>query len=119
MNGFVAAEPPPPEPFVAPSGYVAPESIHPTVQYATPPTTSPRCDSDYSCQYGEACVKASYEAMGICATKVNQYGNPTYSPPDAGSVRSGGSGSCGFDTDCPIGFKCAKQNYASRGSCMK
>jgi hypothetical protein len=82
-------------------------------------TDSAGCLSDYSCQHGERCVKAPYQNRGYCAREVNQYGTPTYSPPDSNSVYPGGQGQCGFDTDCPVGFYCAIQSGALRGACLR
>src|SRR5207245_2558553 len=45
-----------------------------------------RCTSDYSCGYGAKCVKAEYRSEGYCAKAVDQYGIPTFSPPNPNSV---------------------------------
>ena len=65
------------------------------------------CSSDFSCGFGEQCVKAPYKMRGQCMKTVNEYGVKTYQRPRTGSVYSGDSqGQCRFNTDCPIGFKC-------------
>lgn len=90
-----------------------PDAVSPAHVTATRP-----CTSDYQCSFGNVCVKEQFSMEGTCARAVNQYGNPTFQGPRPGSVGPGNSGNCGFDTDCPIGFKCMKGN-AIRGNCMK
>jgi hypothetical protein len=77
------------------------------------------CFSDYGCQYGSKCVKAPYRTEGYCARAVNEYGVQTYPVPASESVMPGGQGQCGFDTDCPIAFRCAIEPGSLRGACLK
>lgn len=88
----------------------------------SPAPTAPgrsSCRSDYECAYGFACVKAPFALEGYCAQKVNEYGTPTYAPPSSTSVAPGGPGQCGFDADCPVGFRCAIERGALRGACLR
>ena len=74
------------------------------------------CSSDFSCSFGEVCVKAPYKMRGQCMKAVNEYGVKTYQRPRTGSIYSGDSqGQCRFNTDCPIGFKCDR----SLKACVK
>lgn len=77
------------------------------------------CTSDFSCRFGEKCVKAPYKFTGYCAKVVDQYGLPKFAPPDADSIGPGEDKGCQFDTECPIGFRCAKEPGALRGACLK
>lgn len=77
------------------------------------------CWSDFGCGVGERCVKAPYRSQGYCAQEVNEYGTPTYAPPSTDSVMPGAEGQCYFDTDCPVGFHCAKEPGALSGACLK
>jgi hypothetical protein len=77
------------------------------------------CSNDYSCGYNQVCVKTGYSSTGICATKVDRYGLPTYDSNKRGNFGPhDGSGNCSFDTDCDVGFRCYK-NGAIYGRCMK
>lgn len=77
------------------------------------------CGSDYDCSYGWACVKGPHYSVGTCAQKVDASGTPTFTGPDADSVRHRDTTNCGFDTDCLTGFKCVKQGGQLRGHCMR
>lgn len=90
----------------------------PSAQRSAPRAEQGGCSSDYQCQYGWACVKAPYASLGNCAQKVNEYRTPTLTPPSPTSVYPGGNGQCGFDTECPVGFYCAKEPGALRGACL-
>ncbi len=71
------------------------------------------CSSDFSCSFGEVCVKAPYKTRGECMTAVNKYGQKTYQRPSTNSIYAGDSGGqCTFNTDCPIGFKCDRRMKA-------
>lgn len=76
------------------------------------------CSSDFECGFGNLCVKGQNSFKGTCAKAVNEFGNPTFTPPRTNSVGPGGEGQCAFDTECPIGFRCVKGS-ALRGNCMK
>ena len=39
----------------------------------------------------------------------NNYGVRTYNSPSTNSLGTKTSGSCTFNTDCPIGFKCDRK----------
>ena len=68
------------------------------------------CSSDFSCSFGEVCVKEPYKTRGTCMTAVNEYGMKTYQKPRTSSIYSGdANGQCRFSTDCPIGFKCDRR----------
>lgn len=84
-----------------------------------PPTdrNASSCSSDYDCGFGNFCVKPELSFNGTCARAVNQFGNPTFTPPRPDSVGPG-HGDCAFDTDCSIGFKCVK-GAALKGHCMR
>jgi len=64
------------------------------------------CSSDYSCGIGFSCVKKPFSSSGVCLKTVNSYGTPTYNMPDLNSIGIKTEGSCLFNTDCPIGFRC-------------
>jgi hypothetical protein len=76
------------------------------------------CASDFECGSGRACVKDSFALRGVCATTVNSYGTPTFSPPNLNSVGPG-TGSCSFDTQCGIGFRCVKTSGGLLGNCLR
>lgn len=77
------------------------------------------CTNDYACGHNQICVKTGYNSTGICATKVDRYGTPTYDGNKRGNFGAhDGSGNCSFDTDCDPGFRCYK-NGALYGYCMK
>jgi hypothetical protein len=87
----------------------------------TPDTASQerRCTSDYQCGIGHRCMKDSYSLNGVCAKVVDQYGVPqpgAMPRPDSVGV---GQGTCSFDTQCPIGFRCVKTSGGLRGNCMR
>jgi len=67
------------------------------------------CSSDFSCSYGESCVKEPYKSRGVCMKTVDKYGIRTFDAPRSSSVgpRMNNDG-CNFSTDCPIGFKCQR-----------
>jgi len=64
------------------------------------------CISDFECGFGNKCVKAPYSATGQCMGSVNQYGTKQYTPPSPDSVGVQTKGSCEFDMNCPVGFRC-------------
>lgn len=68
------------------------------------------CTSDFSCGMGYQCVKEPFKMSGVCMKTVNNYGVQTYNSPSTNSVGVKTSGSCNFNTDCPVGFKCDR-NY--------
>ncbi len=84
-------------------------------------TPGAKCSSDYSCSYGEACLKAQYSTQGVCATKVDSHGLKTYGGPSTNSVgvKMDDSDMCQFTTDCSVGFKCIKKSGSLKGYCMK
>lgn len=77
------------------------------------------CSSDFQCGSGKICVKDQFKMRGVCATAVNQYGNPTLQGPRLDSLNPGGEGQCSFNTDCPIGFECRKSSGSLSGHCFK
>jgi len=86
-------------------------SYYPTDTYSQPTTTTTSthdnsCSSDYSCGIGYSCVKKPFSSTGICLKAVDSYGTPTYKMPDSNSINIKTEGSCMFNTDCPIGFRC-------------
>ncbi|MBJ2128043.1 sel1 repeat family protein [Alteromonas sp. IB21] len=92
----------------------------PTNQY-TPPTqtfsgstsesNNRGCLSDYSCPYGQKCIKEPYSTRGVCAVPVNNYGTPAYTPPSSDSIniRSYNDAQCQTNMDCPIFFRCDQE----------
>jgi hypothetical protein len=91
------------------SSYVSPSS---------PSAAESGCTSDYSCGPAQTCVKQFYNSTGVCMRKVNEYGGPSYSPPDLDSVGPNmpDSSSCTrLGASCPAGFRC---DYSS-GRCIK
>ena len=66
------------------------------------------CTSDYSCGVGRKCLKQYYNSTGTCVQAVNEYGNPSYTPPDPASVGPNmpSKASCSIGTSCPVGFRC-------------
>ena len=65
------------------------------------------CSSDYSCRYGQKCVKAPYKSKGVCMDVVDRYGIKKYKQPSSNSIGPNlGREQCRFNTDCSIGFKC-------------
>lgn len=89
--------------------------------YVAPSTPSPAetgCSSDYSCGVGQTCVKQFYNSTGVCMRKVNEYGGPSYLPPDTNSVGPNlpDQSSCTrLGMSCPIGFRCD----TGSGRCIK
>lgn len=69
------------------------------------------CLSDYSCPYGQKCIKELYSTRGICAAPVNEYGNPTYTQPSSDSIniRSYNDAQCQTNMDCPLFFRCDQE----------
>ncbi|MBL1258983.1 MAG: hypothetical protein COB33_000445 [Thiotrichaceae bacterium] len=69
------------------------------------------CSSDYSCRAGYSCVKAPSKSRGVCMKPVDEYGTRKYKQPDEGSIGPNFDldGQCGFNTDCPIGFRCDRR----------
>ena len=65
------------------------------------------CSSDYSCPYGQKCVKPQYRTTGTCMKVVDNLGvSKTYSP-NSGSIQPNfQKKSCRYLTDCPINFRC-------------
>lgn len=93
----------------------------PPVYSTTPRTPTPAssgCASDFECPHGQHCTKDSYALRGICAQPVNEYGNPTHSPPRLNSVGAG-DGSCSHDAECAPGFRCVRTSGGLRGNCMR
>jgi hypothetical protein len=76
-----------------------------------------RCMNDYTCRYGEHCIKPINSLDGFCATVVNEFGSPTQSPPRPGSLLPGGATECRFLSDCPVGFRCNVQGPS--GHCVR
>jgi len=70
------------------------------------------CSSDYSCSYGQSCVKDLYKSNGVCMTNVNKNGTKTFAGPKSSSIgiRSYGDAQCRYNTDCPIGFDCDRSS---------
>jgi hypothetical protein len=68
------------------------------------------CSSDFSCRYGESCVKAPFKSRGVCMKSVDKFGTRTFKAPSTNSIgtRMGDDG-CRFSTDCPIGFDCDRR----------
>jgi len=67
------------------------------------------CSSDFSCGMGYTCVKQPFKMSGTCMKTVNNYGVRTYNSPSTNSIGVKTSGSCTFNTDCSIGFKCDRK----------
>ena len=76
------------------------------------------CTSDYECAYGEQCLKSTYAITGSCATALNEFGGPTFSPPRRSSAGPGGLAECAFLSDCPVGFRCDTRGGSS-GHCVR
>lgn len=72
------------------------------------------CWSSFECGVGSKCVKASWEATGICMDTVDRFGIRTYNLSDGSDIgiNTDMDGDCMFDTDCPIGFKCDQKYRA-------
>ncbi len=77
-----------------------------------------RCSSDFQCPYGARCAKDSSAMVGVCARQVDQYGNPTYSPPSTESIGPG-DGQCFSTAECPAGFRCVSTSGGARGNCLR
>ena len=69
------------------------------------------CASDFNCTAGYQCIKAPFQAQGICMEAVNKYGVSTYPKPNPNSVypNTEPQGDCRFDTDCPTTARCDKK----------
>jgi len=67
------------------------------------------CSSDFSWGMGSACVKEPFKNRGVCMKTTNNYGVRTYNTPSTNSLGTKSSGSCSFNTECPIGFKCDRR----------
>ena len=67
------------------------------------------CYSDFNCGMGAACVKEPFKNRGVCMKTTNNFGVRTYNAPSTNSLGTKTSGSCTFNTDCPIGFKCDRR----------
>lgn len=77
------------------------------------------CSSDFSCSYGQKCVKQQFQLEGVCADVVNGYGVKTYNyAPQSDSVGIGNPSQCQFDTDCGPGWHCIK-GTGIYGTCMR
>ena len=68
------------------------------------------CSSDYSCSYGQSCVKDLYKSSGNCMNNVNSNGVKTFKAPKSSSIRirTSSDAECRYNTDCPTGFKCKR-----------
>jgi hypothetical protein len=88
--------------------------IVPILMAFSAPALAKSCSSDYSCSYGQSCVKEIYSSSGVCMNNVNKYGTKTFSPPKSSSFgyKSESDAQCRFDTDCPIGFDCDRRTRA-------
>ncbi len=100
--------------------YQASTPTEPATQYIPPTQTfsgssnnsnSIGCLSDYSCPYGQKCIKELYSTRGLCAAPVNEYGNPTYTQPSSDSIniRSYNDAQCQTNMDCPLMFRCDQE----------
>lgn len=100
--------------------YQASTPTKPATQYIPPPQTYTGssnnsningCLSDYSCPYGQKCIKELYSTRGICAAPVNEYGNPIYTQPSSDSIniRSYNDAQCQTNMDCPLFFRCDQE----------
>ena len=85
--------------------------IVPIVMAFSAPALAKSCSSDYSCNYGQSCVKEMFKSRGVCMTNVNEFGTKTYSAPKSSSLgyKSYDDAQCTFDLDCPIGFDCDRR----------
>lgn len=84
------------------------------------PAVSLGCSFDTDCSPGSKCVKGRGQIYGVCAGGLfpgNKHDQrPVYSPLDPN--RTYGN-TCSFDTDCGPGSKCAKQQGAIEGVCLR
>jgi hypothetical protein len=64
------------------------------------------CTSDYSCGAGYGCIKKPFSISGVCLKLVDSFGIPTNSLPNPNSLGVKDEGSCQYNIDCAIGFKC-------------
>lgn len=65
------------------------------------------CMSDFDCGIGYVCAKKPYSSNGVCMKSVDEHGVQKFDMPSMDSVGPNMSdGSCDFNTDCPIGFRC-------------
>jgi len=78
------------------------------------------CSSDFSCSYGQKCVKDSYQIDGTCMNVVNSFGNREFAPPELKSIGPKMETGCYTDSQCKYDEKCFKNNnYSSSGTCVK
>ncbi len=109
-------------------GNAAVNAKYPTTAYAPPPTpytsvkitppaqpqkvlvnTPNGCASDFECGVGNKCIKGPLQGQGQCLTPVNKFGLPQPNVmPDPNSIKinTKAKGSCDFDTQCGVGFRC-------------
>jgi hypothetical protein len=75
------------------------------------------CTSDYSCEFGQTCVKDLGRTTGTCLRAVNEYGNQSFEGPDPRSIgpRLIDENACTVSKPCPIGFRCDPGS----GRCIK
>jgi hypothetical protein len=78
------------------------------------------CQFNTDCGVGSHCLKAGGQIYGICAGGMNPGNNfdqsPVHSPLDPnGTVGN----TCGFNTDCGPGSRCAKGSGQIQGVCMR
>ena len=64
------------------------------------------CYSDVDCGAGNECVKGMFESEGDCMKSVDEFGIQQYNTPSTQNLSPKLSGSCNFNSDCPIGFRC-------------
>ena len=58
------------------------------------------CSSDFSCSYGQKCLKKMGQSVGVCKTTPNR---STFSP---SSVLPGNGKGCRRSSECPSGYRC-------------
>ena len=66
------------------------------------------CTDDYSCGFGEICMKAPLKNRGVCAVAVDRYGKKTYKKSRKSYKTRHYSDGCFRSSECPKGFKCDK-----------
>lgn len=89
-------------------------NTQPTTTYAPRPSIAPLqqagCTSDFQCGAGKLCVKGPMQTRGECVIPVDSLGQKQIinSMPRPNSIMPNlnTQGSCNFNTDCSIGFKC-------------
>lgn len=81
------------------------------------------CSSDYSCGYGQQCVKpeGTYSLTGTCITPTDKYGLRDYSQDKNWGKKYGPKEieGCSFTSDCAFGFKCLRESWHIKGLCIK